>query len=239
MNGSTSAGLSKGPIGRVQTWREKRGIEQLVARARTLSMVYEPQLHDLALKVQDVVDSGVPGDLVECGVWRGGSALLMAEVLERSAAADRKVWLFDSFEGLPEPEEVDGPGALRYSEDKDDPMYLDNCRADVEAVTASAREWGLEGRTRIVKGWFDDTLPAAREEIGQIALLRIDADWHSSVTTCLEALFDQVAPGGYVIFDDYYVWDGCAVAVHEFMGRRSLAYRIHETAAVAWLQKAA
>jgi O-methyltransferase len=183
MNGSTSAGLSKGPIGRVQTWREKRGIEQLVARARTLSMVYEPQLHDLALKVQDVVDSGVPGDLVECGVWRGGSALLMAEVLERSAAADRKVWLFDSFEGLPEPEEVDGPGALRYSEDKDDPMYLDNCRADVEAVTASAREWGLEGRTRIVKGWFDDTLPAAREEIGQIALLRIDADWHSPGAT--------------------------------------------------------
>jgi O-methyltransferase len=223
--------------GRLRGRREERELAQLVDRARTLSMVYEPQLHDLALKVRDVVDSGVPGDLVECGVWRGGSALLMAEVLERRAATDRRVWLFDSFEGLPGPRDIDGPAAIRYAENRDDPMYLDNCRADVEAVRASVREWGLESRTEIVKGWFDETLPATRERIGSIALLRIDADWYESVKTCLEELYDDVSQGGYVILDDYYVWDGCAVAVHEFLGSRKLAHSLHETAAVAWFRK--
>jgi O-methyltransferase len=221
---------------RVRTWREERELAELVEQARSRSMVFEPTLHDLAIKVREVVDAGVPGDLVECGVWRGGSAFLMAEVLERRGE-DRTVWLFDSFEGLPPPQEVDGAAAVAYSENRDDPMYLDNCRAEVEEVRATAQRLGLEARIEIVQGWFEETLPTSRDQIGAIALLRLDCDWHESVTTCLETLYDQVSRGGVVIVDDYYVWDGCAIAVHEFLGRRGLSHRIHEAAGVAWFTK--
>jgi hypothetical protein len=93
-------------------------------------------------------------------------------------------------------------------------------------VLQSARDLGLSPYVRCLKGWFDETLPAHRERIGPIALLRIDADWYESVQCCLENLYDQVAAGGFVVFDDYYTYDGCAIAVHEFLGRRRLSHRI-------------
>src|SRR3954452_12408370 len=99
----------RGPVRRVRAWRDERELARLVERARSLSMVFEPTLRDLALKVRDVVDAGVLGDLVECGVWRGGSAFLMAEVLELRGAGARKVWLFYSFEGPPPPQGNGGP----------------------------------------------------------------------------------------------------------------------------------
>lgn len=215
----------------------EREIAAIVERAQRFSMLFPPTLHDLTIRVQQVVDDGVPGDLVECGVWRGGSAFLMAEMLDRIGDERRRVWLCDSFEGLPPPEDVDGPAAAAYADDRDSPRYFDNCRAGLEEVGANARTAGVEHRVELVPGWFEDTLYEARERIGPIALLRLDCDWHSSVTTCLEALYDHVSPGGIVIVDDYYTWDGCAVAVHEFLGRRSLAVRIHEAAGVAWFRK--
>ncbi|HEX8075984.1 MAG TPA: TylF/MycF/NovP-related O-methyltransferase [Thermoleophilaceae bacterium] len=204
---------------------------------RPLTMVFEPTLADLVARVDEVVDRGVPGDLVECGVWRGGSAFLMAEVLNQRRARGRKVWLFDSFEGLPPPREIDGPGANAYAENTDDPMYLDNCRADLAEVRANAERLGLTDRTEIVPGWFEDTLPAVRERVGPIALLRLDCDWYDPVKLCLDTFYDQVSRGGIVILDDYYVWDGCAIAVHEFLGRRALAHRIQAAPGVAWFRK--
>ena len=218
--------------------RDARETDRLVKRAGEFSMVFPATLHDLSVRVREVVDGGVPGDLVECGVWRGGSAFLMAAVLDMVGDGDRRVWLFDSFEGLPPPEDVDGPGAAAYARDRDSPSYHDNCRAGLEEVRANARSFGVEHRTELVAGWFEDSLPAARERVGPIALLRLDCDWHSSVTTCLETLYDQVSPGGIVIVDDYYTWDGCALAVHEFLGRRSLTHRLHEAAGVAYFRKA-
>lgn len=200
-------------------------------------MVQEHTLRDLEFRLNAVLDRGVAGEIVECGVWRGGSAFLMAEVLEARGESDRRVWLFDSFEGLPPPRDVDGEKAAAWAADPSNPWYFDNCRADVEDVRTGARSLGLEARTRIVKGWFEQTLPAHREEIGPIALLRIDADWHDSVETCLETLYDQVSPGGLVILDDYHVWEGCTIAVHEFLGRRSLPHRIQTAADVAFFRK--
>jgi hypothetical protein len=209
----------------------------MLERVQPLSMVPEPTLRDLHARVNEILDQGIPGDLVECGVWRGGAAFLMAEILERRGETDRKVWLFDSFEGLPAPREIDGHRAHEYAEKKDDPGYYDNCRADVEDVRASARRLGLEDLTEIVPGWFDDTLPEHSERIGPIAVLRIDCDWHDPVALCLETLYDQVSPGGIVIIDDYYTYEGCAIAVHEFLARRSLPHAIHQALWVAWFRK--
>src|SRR5262249_55055724 len=89
-----------------------------------------------------------------------------------------------------------------------------------------ATELGLSSYTQFVKGWFDQTLPVNRQRVGPIAILRIDGDWYSSVRCSLDHLYDQVVDGGFVVLDDYYAYDGCAIALHEFLGERHLAHRI-------------
>jgi hypothetical protein len=216
--------------------RRARRAAAAIRAVRPLTMVESPSLLDLVGHVERVVMEGVPGAFVECGVWRGGSAFLMARVA-RELGDPRTVWLCDSFEGLPDPEEIDGEAAVSWARARDPANFFDNCRADLEAVERSARELGLEGQTRFVKGWFDQTLPAVAAEIGPIALLRIDADWHSSVSACLQSLYDPVSPGGIVVFDDYYSWDGCAIAVHEFLAGRRLPHRIERGGSAAWFRK--
>jgi hypothetical protein len=199
--------------------------EAALKKVRPLTMVARESLEELSLQVRAVIASGMQGAVVECGVWCGGTSFLMAELL-KNAGDNRKVWLFDSFEGMPKPEKIDGPAAAAWEKDKYKPWYGDNIPYPLEDVKKNAERLGLADRTEMVKGWFNNTLMPNRDRIGPIALLRIDADWHSSVTCCLESLYDQVVPGGFVVLDDYYAFDGCAVAVHEFMGKRHLPYRI-------------
>jgi O-methyltransferase len=204
-------------------------IARTVQRIRPFTMVPEESLRELARQVQMVVKRNIPGDFVECGVWRGGTAFLMADLLRAGTVRGRKVWLFDSFEGLPAPERIDGQAALAWAADTNGSSYFENCRASLEEVQQNATELGLASYTEFVKGWFDQTLVRERNHIGPIAILRIDCDWYASVRVCLDSLYDQVVEGGFVILDDYYVWDGCARAVHEFLGARSLAHRLEGT----------
>jgi O-methyltransferase len=217
--------------------RHRRELGPSLERVSRLSMISDERLLDIGRFVANVLDDGIPGNLVECGVWRGGASFLMADILERHGD-DQLVWMFDSFEGLPLPEEIDGPAALRLAAGATDPSEFKNCVASLEEVTSAAASLGLSHRTRIVKGWFDQTLPAAASEIGQIALLHIDADWHASVKCCLEHLYDSVSPNGFVVFDDYFTYDGCAVAVHEFLGARRLGDRLQATRGHAYFRKA-
>lgn len=206
-----------------------RNIDELmpsIDKIRPLTMVGVESLVDLSLQVQQVLACNIPGNFVECGVWRGGASFLIAELLRQAGVTDRKVWLFDSFEGLPPPQEIDGPAALAFTKNTTTPSYHDNCRASFEEVQRAATELGLASYTEFVKGWFDVSLPNYRGRIGTIALLRIDCDWYSSVHCCLNNLYDQVADRGFILLDDYYAWDGCAIAVHEFLGKRGLADRI-------------
>jgi hypothetical protein len=109
----------------------------------------------------------------------------------------------------------------------------------VNDVRLSAERLGLGPYVEIVKGWFDESLPVARERIGPVALLRIDCDWHSSVRTCLDELYDLVSEGGLIIFDDYYGWDGCTIAVHEFLAERKLPHAITGDGMTAYFRKGA
>jgi len=183
-------------------------------------------LTDLANIVRVVLACNIPGQLVECGVWRGGTGFLMADLLRNAAVPGRKVWLFDSFEGMPPVEAIDGAAAITEANDPDSPLHVENSRAPLEEVRRSAQELGLHSYTEFVKGWFSQTLPATRDRIGPIAILHIDCDWYSSVRCCLDNLYEQVAEGGFIVFDDYYHYDGCAIAVHEFLGSHRLPYRI-------------
>lgn len=162
----------------------------------------------------------VQGCVVECGVWRGGMSAGMAEVLGPS----RDYFLFDSFEGLPPAAEADGEEARKWQQDVDSPTYYDNCRAPIEFAQRAMNMTGVS-RYNLVRGWFDQTLPGFVPP-APIAILRIDGDWYESTLTALESLFRHLAPNGVVIVDDYYAWDGCSRAVHDFLSRHQLTTRI-------------
>jgi O-methyltransferase len=214
----------------LRSWNETRSAESSLKIARPLTMVSDPSLVNLARIVRHVIDEEIQGDFVECGVWRGGASFLMADMLRKSQLNDRKVWMFDSFAGLPAPSEADGALASQFLEKKDSVETHYNNTASLEEVTASANALGLTNYVHLVKGWFEDTLPVHHETIGPIALLRIDGDWYESVRCCLDTLYDQVSDKGFVILDDYYHWPGCALAVHDFLSERRLSHRIESVA---------
>jgi O-methyltransferase len=174
---------------------------------------------NLALKKEM---SWVEGCVVECGVWRGGMSAAMAEVLGKK----RKYYLFDSFEGLPQAKEIDGQAALNWQQDTSSSIYYNNCKAEIEFAKECMNIAGVP-HYELVKGWFASTLPLFHEE-EKIALLRLDGDWYDSTMDCLKYLYPKVAKGGIIVIDDYYAWDGCCRAVHDYLSQNNLPERIRE-----------
>lgn len=161
------------------------------------------------------------GAIVECGTWRGGMIAGIASLLGK----ERSYYLFDSFEGLPDAQPIDGQRALEWQRAASPSEEHNNCCADQgEAETAMKRSAATD--VHIIKGWFNESLP--KYNGGKIALLRLDADWYESTMQCLEQLFFRVVPDGIIIFDDYYTWPGCALAVHEFLSKHERPEGIHQ-----------
>lgn len=174
----------------------------------------------------------LPGDIVECGVWKGGMAAASAELLGESG---RNYYLFDSFEGLPDAKEIDGVSAIDYQKNTDSPYYFDNCSADIRYAEEAMKHTGLV-HYHVIKGWFSDTLPAFTPK-QPIAILRLDGDWYESTKVCLNELYRHVIKNGIIIIDDYYTWDGCAKAIHDFLSEHHLPDRIHEKNGICYLVK--
>lgn len=212
----------------VREWKELAELLPTLDKVRTRTMVPEPMLVDLARQVRTVIREGIRGNFVECGVWRGGTSFLMADLLRRAGEDSRKVWLVDSFAGSPPPQEIDGEAALHWQARGGTRGGFDDDynRVSLEELRQHAAELGLARYTEFLQGWFEQTLPAHRAHLGPIAILRIDCDWYASVRCCLENLYDQVQDGGFVIIDDYFAFDGCALAVHEFFGEHRLSHRL-------------
>ncbi len=199
---------------------------------RPYTMVPWPSIDIMLRAVRWVTRQQVVGDLVECGAWRGGcSAAMRLAQLDDELASARALHVFDSFEGLPPAQTVDGPMAAAWQADVDNPGYYDNCTASLDEVRAAFSELGVPAEgVHFHAGWFDDTVPAYAAKAGPIAVLRLDGDWYSSTKVCLEHLYPLVADGGIVLIDDYYAWDGCARAVHEYLGANGLNHRIRSVA---------
>jgi O-methyltransferase len=208
-------------------------LEQIIMQVRPYTMVPDSGIELLIQAVQQLVIQQIPGDWVECGVWQGGCAAAMG-LTDRAlaVAAPRTLHLFDSFVGLPLVQPIDGPLAKIWQQDVDGPIYFNNCTASLEQVQQNFQQLGLRDESvKFYPGWFAQTVPdfAAQNQDqnqGQIALLRLDGDWYESTKVCLETLYPLVSENGVVIIDDYYVWDGCAVAVHEYFGQQRLNHRI-------------
>ena len=161
--------------------------------------------------VTDVVRQGVPGDLIETGVWRGGTSILMRAVLAALGDRERRVWVADSFQGLPTPDE------LRYPPDGDLEVDLDLpwLKVSLDEVRANfARYKLLDQQVSFLEGWFKDTLPEA--PIERLAVMRLDGDMYESTTDALTALYPKLSVGGYAIVDDYGCFAACREAVHDY-----------------------
>lgn len=184
------------------------------------TMAGHRRLENVRSCVEDVLRNRVPGDLIETGVWRGGTSIFMCALLKCHGVTDRRVWLADSFEGMPKPDtDAHGPDA------GDDLSRVDYLRVSLEQVQANLARFGLlDDQVRFLKGWFRDTLPGA--PIERLAILRLDADLYDSTMDALRALYHRVSPGGYVIVDDYQSWRSCRKAVSDFRAEREIELEI-------------
>jgi O-methyltransferase len=197
-----------------------------VYRALPYSLVGVGGLEATYRLTRDAVKQGLPGDFVELGVARGGCAALMGSAIFDGADKEgSRLWLFDSFEGLPPPGELDYEESVTCETgDHIRPLDEGSCLGtlnEVEHLLFDTYRFPRE-RIALVKGWFEDTIPRVGKEIDGIAVLRIDADWYDSTKICLDHFYDKVTPGGAVIIDDYETCHGCKKALDTFLSERGL-----------------
>jgi Macrocin-O-methyltransferase (TylF) len=193
------------------------------------TMLSRRRLENVQLCVEKVLAEGIPGDFIECGVWRGGTTVLMRGMLAAHQVTDRTVWVADSFEGLPRPGCPEDEG-LDLSKDRYPVLAI-----DLDTVRELFERYGLLGeQVRFLPGWFKDTLHAA--PIRKLALLRLDGDLYESTANSLDALYHRVVPGGFVIVDDYGCIPQCRQAVTDFRARHNIEDPIEEVdwTAVFW-----
>lgn len=191
--------------------------------ADALTMIGMQRLTSLQRCVETVLAEDVPGDLVECGVWRGGASILMRAVLSAYGDEKRSVWLCDSFEGVPPPD------TAHYEADKGIKLHR---AAGVLAVPqaqvkSNFERYGLlDDRVRFIPGWFKDTLQDA--PIDRISVLRLDGDLYESTIQALDALYPRLSSGGFCIIDDYHAIDACRQAVADYRTAHGITAQIEE-----------
>lgn len=186
------------------------------------TMIGLRRLDNVQACVEQVLEDDVPGDLLEAGVWRGGAAILMRATLAVHGDANRRVWVADSFEGLPRPD------AERYPADAGDRHWTRaELAVSLEQVRRNFERYGmLDGRVEFLEGWFEDTLPAA--PVQQLAVLRADGDMYGSTMDILRSMEPKVAPGGFVIIDDFGAIEQCRRAVEDYRSEVGITDEIHE-----------
>jgi O-methyltransferase len=181
------------------------------------TMIGLRRLDNLQECVTRVLRDGVPGDLIETGVWRGGATIFMRAVLKAYGCTDRVVWAADSFQGLPR------PNADSFPADSHDRHWTwnDTLAVSLEDVKSNFARYGLlDDQVHFLPGWFRDTLPAA--PIHQLAVLRLDGDMYESTFDALQFLYPKLSVGGYVIVDDYWCAPGCKPAVEDYRSQHDI-----------------
>jgi O-methyltransferase len=170
-----------------------------------------------------VVQAQIPGDVVECGVWRGGSMMAVARTLIELGDTTRTLFLYDTFSGMPLPGDRDvtisGESAtdLMLDASKDDATSI-WCYAPLEGVKKAVTSVGYpQEQLRFVEGKVEETIPATAPH--RIALLRLDTDWYESTRHELVHLFPKLSTGGILIIDDYGHWKGARQAVDEYVAQ--------------------
>lgn len=213
---------------------------ETIRHVRPYTQTSPERIASLCEAVRYVVRAQIPGEIVECGVWRGGSMMAAARTLLEAGDKTRALYLYDTFEGMPAPGATDVTRAgipastLMREAPKDDPASI-WCVAPLESVKAAVLGVGYPGeKIHFVAGKVEDTIPLTVPE--RIALLRLDTDWYESTRHELQHLFPRLSKGGVLIIDDYGHWQGARRAVDEYIagsGAKLLLNRIDYTGRIA------
>ncbi len=194
---------------------------QTLEEVKPYTMTSPQRVFALIDAVQHVVDAQIEGDIVECGVWKGGSMMAAAKALLHNGISDRELYLYDTFEGMTVPTDLDvtcdgKPAIIKFEQTQTGDERSDWCRAPIELVRDAVSSTGYDmSHVHTVKGPVEETIPGTLP--GPIAILRLDTDWYESTKHELEQLYPLLVPGGFLIIDDYGHWQGARRAVDEYL----------------------
>jgi O-methyltransferase len=190
----------------------------LYEAAQAFTLTSRERMYALYKAVEYITTHAIAGDVVECGVYRGGSTMLCASALRAMNETSRSLWLYDTFDGMPEPAAIDRDFQGVSAADQWQPQCY---RCGLDEVQSNLTRTGYPpARLRFVEGRVEETIPGQVPDA--IALLRLDTDWYASTRHELEHLFPRLVPGGVLIIDDYGHWQGCRKAVDEFLAEHRI-----------------
>jgi hypothetical protein len=208
-----------------------RDVVDTIIRVKDYTMTSTERLYGLCEAVRYITSTGIEGDIVECGVWRGGSMMAVAEMLKKFGDPDRNLHLFDTFAGMSEPTQEDvtvhgqSADALMKTESKEDAKSV-WCVSTLDEVRGHMSSTGYPGnRVFFYQGMVEETIPEGAPE--KIALLRLDTDFYESTRHEMEHLFPRLANGGVLIIDDYGHWEGARRAVDEYLDAHGIGMMLH------------
>ena len=204
----------------------------LYPRCQPCSMVDVVKQYALYQGVCHVLAAGVPGAMVECGVWKGGCCMLMALTAQAQGAADRDIYLYDTFAGMSQPGAVDvshtGAVATPQWQEKQTATHNQWCYAALEEVKQNLATTGYEEqRLHFVPGRVEDTIPGTVPD--KIAVLRLDTDWYESTYHELVHLYPRLSANGILILDDFFYWQGQRKAVERYFSERRIDMTFYHT----------
>jgi O-methyltransferase len=204
----------------------------LYEECKEYTLVHVERMYSLYKAVQYVVKKGIPGDFVECGVWKGGASMLMAKTLLEMGGNDRTIYMYDTYEGMTKPTKEDcsvvsGTTPVEKIWKREQAEDHNNwCYGPIEGVKEVMASTGYPPNKLVfVKGPVEETIPNTMPK--QIALLRLDTDWYNSTKHEMEHLFPLLAPGGILILDDYGYWAGARQAVDEYLEKNNITLFLH------------
>lgn len=211
---------------------------KILKACQPYTMTSIERMYALYNAVTYIVKNNIAGSFVECGVWRGGSSMMIALTLKELGVSNRSLYLYDTYEGMSEPtaDDVDFRGGQAKElmeqnvENKQNSVW---CLADLNDVQNNMRSTGYpQDLVHFVKGKVEDTIPATMPE-APIALLRLDTDWYESTAHELKYLYPLLVQKGVLVIDDYGHWEGCKRAVDEYFNGSLLLNRIDYTGRIA------
>lgn len=187
---------------------------------RAHTMIGLKRLTNIQECFENVIKDGIEGDLIETGVWRGGATIFM-QALVKVYNQDRKVYVADSFEGLPKPD------TKRYPVDSGDKHHtIDFLKVCLEEVVDNFKKYDLlDENVYFVKGYFEDTIPDLSTKIEKLSILRLDGDMFSSTIQVFDGLYDKLSVGGYLILDDFNL-KGAREAMYAYREKKNIKSKI-------------
>ncbi len=205
---------------------------ELFEGCRGYTLIQVERMYSLYKAVQYVIKKEIPGDFVECGVWKGGASMMMAKTLLKLGVTDRKLYMYDTYAGMTEPTQEDYSimsGAtpvdqIWQGQQADD--HNDWCFSPLEDVKEAMKKTGYPMEQIVfVKGPVEQTIPQTMP--ATIAILRLDTDWYSSTKHEMEHLFPRLSQGGVLILDDYGYWAGARKAADEYLEKHNTPLFLH------------